>query len=201
MDTKAWWATVLWLAKSSPQVNVCTVHTHPPQGLVFTSKSEKLFKNQAEFRTEALLCAAEPNIPRSWVCADWPGSVESPLWRQAWASQHLRHLWWHSVASVSTNMFAGLNWNVIGAALEIVLHSLRFPELKWLLFPSSRGGIVNRLSLWSLVDCTLKSDPFNKCLLSACSLPGSAPHTWDSLGDKWVFYFGSSIPGNDNLHY
>ena len=44
--------------------------THTPRVGLHIEESEKLSKNQAEFRTEALLCAAEPSVLRFWVCAD-----------------------------------------------------------------------------------------------------------------------------------
>lgn len=105
-------------------------------------------------------------------------------------------------ASQLGNVFAGLSRNVIGAALDIFPRPFfAVSRVQMIGFSFGQGATV--ILPYSLVIYKLKFKTFHKCLLRACSIPGSAPGTWDSLRNKTDRDFcslASYIRCSKNLH-
>ena len=154
------------------------VHTHthtPPQGLVFTSKRVrnclKIRQNSGQKPSSAL-----------WNPMYWDsGSVLTNLDPQRVPCED-KHEHCRSIFCIS----GGTVWHQVAQTrvcwIELKRHRSCFGNSSSTLwnFQSSSDcfflqvgvELWTDVSLWSLVDCQLKSDSLNECLLSACSTLG-----------------------------
>ena len=154
------------------------VHTHthtPPQGLVFTSKRVrnclKIRQNSGQKPSSAL-----------WNPMYWDsGSVLTNLDPQRVPCED-KHEHCRSIFCIS----GGTVWHQLAQTrvcwIELKRHRSCFGNSASTLwnFQSSSDcfflqvgvELWTDVSLWSLVDCKLKSDSLNECLLSACSTLG-----------------------------